>query len=681
MDRRKKIVISLFIVLMIFPFYVTVSKSAISQEAQLCLGCHSARELTRQLESRETLSLYINGDEFAKSAHNIISCAGCHMDISMETHPQMRKISSKKEYSAMQSKTCSMCHPDELLEKNPVHGYIITKVKKVVCSECHGAHYIKKISEWKAGISEPQYCLTCHRHYFSKTLESGEVLPLYVNESALKASVHKNLTCGVCHMEFSKTKHPVRTFKSRQEYSMKASRACLMCHPEEQLRKNPAHGALITSISCVECHGSHNIQPIAAMKEEAKVSQYCLSCHRSKLTMTFKDGDTVSLYVNESALKGSVHGTLQCTECHSDFSITAHPVRTYGNRAEYSRAYAELCRKCHADASAQYERSIHYSELEKGNVAAPSCTGCHGSSHSITKATADKTLGLTSCNKCHADMYNSYKASIHEEERIKGKENTPTCASCHKAHDVEITAMTTAMKDACMVCHDDGIPVHNQWLYNPPIRLSSFTELHINSVACAACHSPDARRGIYLTLYDKKTGKPFPQEDVLKLLETDAAGLKEKIDINGDGIIDSSELWNFYRMLNRKGAGVTFMGNMNVQSGEEAHRLAEKSHASRECVLCHRPDSEYFKDVFVVIRKADGKPTVFNAKQEVIGSVYSILPVSKFYALGSSNARLLDYLFIIALIGGVAVPIGHIALRIIASPLRSLRKMGKGGKK
>jgi hypothetical protein len=33
------------------------------------------------------------------------------------------------------------------------------------------------------------------------------------------------------------------------------------------------------------------------------------------------------------------------------------------------------------------------------------------------------------------------------------------------------------------------------------------------------------------------------------------------------------------------------------------------------------------------------------------------------------------------LIGGIAVPIGHITFRIITSPLRSLRRMGKGGKK
>jgi hypothetical protein len=49
--------------------------------------------------------------------------------------------------------------------------------------------------------------------------------------------------------------------------------------------------------------------------------------------------------------------------------------------------------------------------------------------------------------------------------------------------------------------------------------------------------------------------------------------------------------------------------------------------------------------------------------------------------LGSTSIKLFDILFVVALIGGIAVPIGHITFRIITSPLRSLRRMGKGGRK
>jgi len=105
----------------------------------------------------------------------------------------------------------------------------------------------------------------------------------------------------------------------------------------------------------------------------------------------------------------------------------------------------------------------------------------------------------------------------------------------------------------------------------------------------------------------------------------------------------------------------------------------------KDCGTCHNPASPFFKEVFLVIRKADGRPIVFKAGQDVLGkdwdSVYSIIPTRKFYVLGSTNLKLWDILFIVALIGGIAVPIGHLSLRVITSPLRSLRRMKKGGKK
>jgi predicted CXXCH cytochrome family protein len=299
----------------------------------------------------------------------------------------------------------------------------------------------------------------------------------------------------------------------------------------------------------------------------------------------------------------------------------------------------------------------------------------------MAKATTDKTLGLLSCNKCHGEINNVYKTSVHGEALTKAKENAPTCSFCHNAHDVKVTARTMKMKEICLKCHKDTDNLHKKWLSNPPIKLSSFAGLHLDTIACATCHSPGAGGGVYLTFYDQKTGNPFSEEKVLKLLKTDSAGLIKKIDTNEDGNVDARELWNFTQQLKRKGADVTIRVIMDVRTGIEAHQLTAKAKAVKECEKCHQADSSYFKNVSIVLFKADGMPTVFNAKQEVIGSVYSILPVSKFYALGSSNVRLLDYLFIIALIGGVAVPIGHITLRIITSPLRHLRKMGKGGKK
>ncbi|MDP2755577.1 MAG: cytochrome c3 family protein, partial [Nitrospirota bacterium] len=552
---------------------------------------------------------------------------------------------------------------------------------KALCVECHGSHYIQKMAEWKKGINETQYCLTCHKHALSMHLKSGELLSLAVNESAYKSSIHGNLLCSACHTDFSKTKHPVRTFKNKNEYTAFSIKSCSICHPDKQLRKSPVHASLMVTATCVQCHGSHAIKGMKIQKIGMDESQYCLTCHRGRLSMTMRNGESLSLYIDEASLRSSAHGTLKCTACHTIFSKTQHPVRAFNSKREYTLINTELCKKCHQNASTQYESSIHYALFKSGNTQAPHCAGCHGNAHSVARAKTDKTFGLTSCNKCHGELNSSYEASVHNKARLQGKANAPICSSCHNAHNIESTKMTTKIKEGCFKCHKDMGKVHSRWLKNPPITLSTFTGAHFDVVSCAACHSPDATRRIYLSLFDTKTGKPLTDEEIIKLLDTDAAGLIEKIDINGDGSIEGKEVWNLFWLLTKRGERTTFMGKMDVSSASEAHQLGTKAEATRDCAKCHHPDSKYFENVFIVMSKADGKITVLPAKKGVLSSVYSIIPVRKFYALGGTNISLFDILFYVALIGGIAVPIGHITLRIVTSPLRSLRRMGKGGKK
>jgi predicted CXXCH cytochrome family protein len=678
MDTSNKTLIILLIAFVIFPIYLYAAQGTLSDDAQMCIGCHSDNKLTKQLQNKETLSLFINGDEFASSAHSTLGCSGCHTDISMDNHPQEKKIKSKKDYSADSSKTCAMCHSEDQLKTKPTHR---TLMDKASCSECHGSHYIKKLEEWKKGISEPRYCLTCHRYDLSMKMKSGEVISLYMNEPVFKNSIHGNLSCGSCHMGFSKTEHPTKAYKNKNEYLSSASKICSMCHTDEQLKKKLVHSTLVGQATCIECHGSHTVKGITAQKATTKDTEYCLSCHKRRLTMTMKNGESLSVTVDEAVLRNSAHKTLQCIECHTGFSKREHPVRGFKSLQDYSISSLSLCKKCHADASHQYESSIHFSLLNAGNPKAPSCEGCHGKAHTTIKATIDKTFGIKSCNKCHADMNSSYETSIHGKERAKGNEKAPSCSSCHNAHNVESSKMTTKIKDGCLKCHKDTEKVHNKWLSNPPVRLPTFVGTHFDGVSCAACHSPGAKHAVYLSLYDRKTGNPVSEEELLKIFDTDPAGLKAKMDTNGDGDIDAKELWNIYRQSYKKGMSTMFVGKMDVQMPTEAHNIGAKAEAVKDCEKCHRPYTDFIENVFLVTKGADGKPAIFNAKKDVLNSVYTILPMSKFYALGSTKTTLFDILFIVALIGGIAVPIGHITLRIITSPLRSLRKMGKGGKK
>ena len=527
-------------------------------------------------------------------------------------------------------------------------------------------------------------CLACHSdRSLNKKLMNKEILSLYVNGSEFASSVHGKTSCTGCHPDISMDNHPrSRKIKSRQDFALSVSRNCSNCHTAAQLEKRqPIHKFLAAKGPCIECHGSHYIKVMALQKAGVKENIYCLTCHRNRISMSMKNGEALSVFVDESAVANSAHAKLQCIQCHTEFSKTQHPMRSFSSRRAYSLTVAELCWKCHKEAANLYESSIHLDQLKNGNTKAPACTDCHGD-HAVASTKKDKNIGIVSCNKCHSDMAASYEASMHGKARMKGDEKAPTCASCHNAHNVETAKMSTKIKEGCLKCHKDTAKVHSKWLYNPPVKLSSFAKAHFDVVSCAACHSPRAERAVYLSLYDRRTGKSLSEEEVLKLLGVPASeGLMARIDTNADGSIDPKEMWGLFADLLRKGVIATFTGNMDVQKATEAHMIGGKAEGVKDCDKCHKPNAELLQNVFVVVKKADGKPMVLPAKKEVLNSVYTILPMSKFYALGSSSMKLLDILFIVALLGGIAVPIGHIAFRVITSPLRALRRMGKGGKK
>ena len=536
----------------------------------------------------------------------------------------------------------------------------------------------------KAGSAENnKLCLQCHSDKtMTKKLLNKEILSLYINGNEFAASVHGKVSCSGCHIDINMDNHPQsKRIQSRSEYALSVSRNCSICHTEAQLnQRQPIHKALAAKGPCIECHGSHYIRPTAINKAGVQENAYCLTCHRNKISMRMKNGEALSVYVDENSFASSVHAKLLCKDCHSEFSKTQHPVRSFNSRRAYTITASELCGKCHKEAAKLYEMSVHIDQLKGGNEKAPSCVDCHGD-HSIASPKKDKNIGIVSCNKCHSDMSPSYEASMHGKARIKGNEKAPACSSCHNAHNVESAKMTTKIKDGCLKCHKDAAKLHTKWLYNPPIKLSTFSIAHFDAVSCAACHSPNGERGIYLTLTSRKTNKPISDDELIKIFGIEPDGLMKKLDADSDGMISQKEMWNIFAQLFKHGMRVTFTGNMDVQKATEAHMIGSKAEGVKDCDKCHKPDAELFQNVFVVIKKSDGKPLIIPAKKEVLNSVYSIIPMSKFYVLGSTSVKLLDIIFIVALIGGIAVPIGHISFRIITSPIRALRRMGKGGKK
>jgi hypothetical protein len=395
----------------------------------------------------------------------------------------------------------------------------------------------------------------------------------------------------------------------------------------------------------------------AAAETPADPDAKCLKCHSKKLKKMLEDGETMLLQVSADEFGQSVHQVIGCTGCHRDVPKGKHPSRQpISSQREYSLRHNETCSQCHAARHMDYKDSVHASMVAAGNDAAPVCSDCH-SSHAIQQRAVYEPASGEPCSACHQDIYDAYAQSVHGQARSNGNVireehiQAPICADCHKSHDVTAVSAIDYLRETCLECHDGAAVAHEKWLPN--------AGMHMQSVSCAACHSPMAERRVDLQLYDNLKQVPVAQQDG----DGNYQARLEEIDAAGDGL-DSVELWKLVRQGSREGGAidVTLRGRMEVTTGVDAHRLAPRGEAVRSCESCHQGGANGFNNVTVSISMPDGRKQRFEADEKVLSSVASVDSVSDFYAPGGTRIRLLDGLLVLALVGGLAVPVGHIAL-------------------
>ncbi len=289
----------------------------------------------------------------------------------------------------------------------------------------------------------PDTCLGCHGDRgIVKKFQNNETVAAYVNPERFKASVHSHLACIACHADFSGDAHPDRTFRSKQQYRIRASVVCRRCHGAEQLRKKPVHEAVLEEYKegispvCTDCHEAHAIFPAKGGKVLGSEREFCLNCHAGRPKMVFRDGESLAAMVDTSSLQASVHRELSCSDCHFGFSSKGHPKRNFRTRRDFAIASSEGCRRCHFDKYTKTLESIHFTLLSQGNLSAPVCTDCHGS-HSIREGRVEKILSGKRCKQCHKDIYDIYAQSVHGKALLdEHNQDVPICVDCHRAHDI-----------------------------------------------------------------------------------------------------------------------------------------------------------------------------------------------------------------------------------------------------
>lgn len=502
-------------------------------------------------------------------------------------------------------------------------------------------------------------CLECHEDdSLEKELGNGEILSLNVTEEGFLRSVHADLGCDGCHPDINLDDHPEeREIASREEYRDLISAACAGCH-EAPGEKSQTHRYLTSQAdapACASCHIAHAISDIAGWKASIDDRTYCLTCHRQEIGLTFGNGKLHSLSMKEDMLKDSVHLDHECTDCHSDFSRQSHSVRVFENEREHTIVLSNACRECHDEMYEQYDGSIHSSLIKNGNLAAPICVDCHGF-HSVGPAETLATIAGMPCRRCHEEVFSAYETSMHGQSRGKaGHLDAPVCADCHQSHGVSAASWGERLRSACTACHSEVETLHDEWLPN--------SGRHLQTVACPSCHAPAAARRIDLVLYDRNTRLPVKSDDLRDMLEK--KGITGRDEWTGG--MNAVELWKLVREANLgdEGSPVSLVGQLRVSTGLEAHRMERKGEALRDCDVCHHPGAEAFANVTISMADSDGSIMEYPVADEVLNSVASVGSLGGFYALGSTRIRILDFLLILAVLGGMSVPVLHGTARMM----------------
>jgi formate dehydrogenase gamma subunit len=282
-----------------------------SHLASTCGKCHESEDRHFMLSAHGTAPQ--GGIQGAPT------CIDCHGEHNVE------QISSKdsKVYKTQEARVCLSCHldnPDVRQRVGPSAGFIASyessvhgvalsagNTKAATCSDCHGAHDMKKASDVTSRVNKwniAQTCARCHGDIARTFNES-------IHGEALRDGNKDAPTCTDCHGEHQI--YAPTDPRSRVSALNVSVQVCASCHNSVQLSQRygmPAdrfrtfqdsyHGlaaraGAVEVANCASCHGVHNIKPPSdptSTVNKANLATTCGKCHPG---------------ANENFAKGSVH--------------------------------------------------------------------------------------------------------------------------------------------------------------------------------------------------------------------------------------------------------------------------------------------------------------------------------------------------------------------------------------
>jgi predicted CXXCH cytochrome family protein len=332
-----------------------------------CLACHN----DKGLKSAAGKSVFIDPGNFSSSIHTQadIGCLDCHADLKgVKDFPHAEKLKPA---------ACAACHDKEAGQiKKSVHGQPQTAANPITvsCADCHGTHDIR-----------------------GKDDAESSVFSINIPE-----------TCESCHAERVKTKK---------------GNAFVMGYNRSAHFKALQKAGLGLSATCVNCHGGHDVRPVADADSRVSRKAIVHTCGRCHVGIEKNYLEGVH---GKDFVKGGQDVPV-CTDCHSEHSIQGPgDVRS----DVYATKIAGVCTRCHDDERLarqyglltsrlkSYAGSFHGTASKFGETRVANCASCHGF-HDI-RTSADPKSSIypanlaRTCGQCHAGAGSNFaKGKIH----------------------------------------------------------------------------------------------------------------------------------------------------------------------------------------------------------------------------------------------------------------------------
>ncbi|MDH3458260.1 MAG: cytochrome c3 family protein [Gemmatimonadota bacterium] len=313
-----------------------------------CLSCHEDPTLTGVAQG-DTVSLYVDTEEYAVSEHGETACAQCHSEVNPNLRRPCAAISTPVD--------CAVCHAGPASEyQGGIHGTLAAQgdTDAPTCLDCHSKHATKdRLDPTSSTFARnvPDLCAKCHRQ--------GE-------QAAVRI--------------VSDVPAPVESYR-------------MSIHGTGLLQSG-----LTVTATCANCHSPHGELPASDERSTVhadNVADTCGKCHYG-IEEIFQ---TSIHWPGNGKGDRSEHELPTCEDCHTSHTISRV------DRGDFRLTMMNQCGRCHEDEAETFFDTFHGKVSRLGDEAAAKCYDCHGTHNILPTSEPTSLLSrrnvVETCSKCH----------------------------------------------------------------------------------------------------------------------------------------------------------------------------------------------------------------------------------------------------------------------------------------